>query len=208
LPLVVLNIGLLVIIHHCILTSSNRYANEDFMALWCGGRAVLEGIDPYDPSAWPALRARSGSMWMPNLRLPYPIWIAWLMVPFAALDLDWAAACWLVCCELLVGACCLALLTRFGAHKPARLKFEPVVPGAFAFRGTMTNLINLGMVGGDTWTMWILGTGVLPWALCWGAIRRERDTISLLVPLVVSATLALFVWIERWPERRISGVVQ
>jgi hypothetical protein len=141
-PLVVLSAAMLVGAHYRFLTSPARYVNEDFMTLWCGGRAVIEGIDPYDPDAWSALRARYGSTWMPNPRLPYPIWTAWLMVPFAALALDWAAACWLAFCELLVGACCLALMTQFGPHKPTLPEFGLVVLGAFAFRGTITNLIN------------------------------------------------------------------
>lgn len=141
-PLVALSVVMLVGMHYRFLTSPARYVNEDFMTLWCGGRAMLEGIDPYDSDAWLALRARYKSTWMPNPRLPYPLWTAWLMVPFAALDLDWAAACWLVLSELLVGACCLTLMTQFGPRKPTMLEFGLVVLGAFAFRGTITNLIN------------------------------------------------------------------
>ena len=91
---------------------------------------MLKGIDAYDPEAWQALRARYGSTWMPNPRAPYPIWTAWLMVPFAALDLDWTAAC------------CLVLMTQLGSRKLNGLESGLLVLGAFLLRGTMTSLIN------------------------------------------------------------------
>ena len=67
---------------YVLLNKSYNYANQDFMTLWTGGRALVEHVNPYDAEIWQPLRVRYGSTWMPNLTAPYPVWVFILMLPF------------------------------------------------------------------------------------------------------------------------------
>lgn len=70
-------------------------ANRDFMSLYAGGTAVVEGLNPYDVEVWHPLRARLGSTWMPDPRAPFPLWTIMFFAPLALLELPWAGAIWI-----------------------------------------------------------------------------------------------------------------
>ena len=141
-PLGTAFVAILVGAHYWFLTTPTRYANRDFMSLWCGGRAILEGLDPYDPQVWVPLRRRFGSTWMPDDRAPFPLWTLMFSTPFALLNLDWGAAAWLVLAEWLLDLSAFLLLTRLEGQKPSLAAFACVALGAFASRGTLTTLNN------------------------------------------------------------------
>ncbi len=63
-----------------MLTGPARYNNRDFMSLFAWGKAILRGLDPYDPAVWNPLWAELGSIWMPNDRTPFPLWTLLLVV--------------------------------------------------------------------------------------------------------------------------------
>jgi hypothetical protein len=92
---------------------ASTYRDFDFIGFWAGGRAVVEGLDPYDPAVWSALFAREGSKgWslVAGSGLVYPFTTAVLVLPFAALPLGLAAPAWLV--VQVVAA--LSAVTAFG----------------------------------------------------------------------------------------------
>lgn len=78
------------------------YANKDFMSLWSGATAILQGLNPYDEAVWEPLRAAYGSSWMPDPRAPFPLWTFLFLTPFALLPIPAAAAVWLTVQELLL----------------------------------------------------------------------------------------------------------
>src|SRR5690606_26554032 len=78
------------------------YANKDFMSLWSGATAILQGLNPYDEAVWEPLRAAYGSSWMPDPRAPFPLWTFLFLTPFALLPIPVAAAVWLTVQELLL----------------------------------------------------------------------------------------------------------
>jgi len=141
-PLGAAFVAILVGAHYWFLTTPTRYANRDFMSLWCGGRAILEGLDPYDPQVWVPLRRRFGSTWMPDDRAPFPLWTLMFSTPFALLSLDWGAAAWLVLTEWLLGLSVFLLVTRLEGQKPSLVAFACMALGAFTLRGTLTTLNN------------------------------------------------------------------
>ncbi|MBN1639736.1 MAG: DUF2029 domain-containing protein [Anaerolineae bacterium] len=132
--------------HHRFLTSGDRYASRDYMALWAGGRALLEGLDPYDTEAWVELRRSYGSTWMPDPRAPLPLWTLALLSPIAALPLGWAAAAWLVSLELALGASVLLLVAAARRKPPTVIEVLLLFVAAFAMRGTLVTLQN-GQIG-------------------------------------------------------------
>lgn len=124
------------------LTGPARYANRDFMSLWAGGRALLEGLNPYEPDIWNPLRARLGSTWMPDDRAPFPLWTLMLYLPFSLLDMGWAAAAWLALSLFLLGFCLFLLMSHFSPEQLPVTSFVLLALGAFTFRGGLVTLNN------------------------------------------------------------------
>lgn len=141
-PLLVLAVGMMACAQYRYLAYPIRYTGRDFMSLWAGGRAVLEGLDPYDAEVWLPLRARYGSTWMPDERAPFPLWTLALMAPFSALDVDWGTAWWLVFSELLLGVSVYLLVSEVGHLRPTVVGFALLLLllGGFATRGTLLTL--------------------------------------------------------------------
>jgi hypothetical protein len=133
----------LVWIVHAGWTSSGQYADRDFMSLYAGGRAILQGLDPYDPQVWTPLRAQLGGTWHPDERSPFPLWTLLPLAPFALLDLGWAAAVWLALsvCALVLGV--LLLLRPLGhGRSVSPLELLALITLAFAYRATLLGLHN------------------------------------------------------------------
>jgi hypothetical protein len=68
---------------------------RDFAGIWAGGRAILDGHDPYDATTWRALAATYGTQRPDTDVYGYPRWVALALVPFALLPLEAAAAVWM-----------------------------------------------------------------------------------------------------------------
>lgn len=99
---VALGLALIIWAHFRFVVGPLDYANKDFMSLWSGATAVLQGLNPYDEAVWTPLRAAYGSSWMPDPRAPFPLWTFLVLTPFALLPIPAAAAVWLTVQELLL----------------------------------------------------------------------------------------------------------
>lgn len=125
-------------------TSGGSYRNRDFMSLYAGGRAVLEGLDPYDDNVWGPLRQRLGSEWIPDSRAPFPYWTFLITAPFALLSLDWAAAAWITFSLVLLAVSIGLILSLPLPEQPTyslRTLLVLALP-AFFFRGGLVTLTN------------------------------------------------------------------
>ena len=138
--------GLLLWANHRFLTASGRYVNEDFMSYWLGGRALLEGVDPYDAAVWIPLRERYGSSWFPDERPPQPPWTTLLFLPISALSLNVGAAAWLAISQVALSLSVWLLLCLGDGRRPSPAAFGLVLLVAFTFRGTLVTLQN-GQLG-------------------------------------------------------------
>jgi hypothetical protein len=116
------------------------YADHDFMSFWAGDRAMLEGVDPYNPGNWTSLFNRYGSNWISNPRSLYPIWTAVLFMPLALLPVDYAASVWLTLSELILGMCIFLLINYDECNESGRLGLLVLLSGSFLFRGTVSTL--------------------------------------------------------------------
>ena len=89
---------------------SRWLAANDFSGIWAGGRAIVLGLDPYDPATWQAT-ALSLQGQLPESRVyGYPGWIALAMVPLGALPLRVAALAWTIVGIALAATAIRALL--------------------------------------------------------------------------------------------------
>jgi hypothetical protein len=118
------------------------YANRDFMTLWAGGRSIVEGIDPYDPSAWRELRERFGSTWIPDQRAPFPLWTFLFFIPWAILPVNLAAALWLTISQLLLGLSLFLLLSKIARKTITLSEYTLILLGALFFRGTAVTFLH------------------------------------------------------------------
>ncbi|MCP4417524.1 MAG: DUF2029 domain-containing protein [Chloroflexi bacterium] len=140
--LILIVFGLLTWGMYEMLTGPARYNNRDFMSLFAGGKAVLRGLNPYDPAVWNPLRAELGSTWMPDERVPFPLWTLLLALPFAALDLGWAAAAWLAFSLCVLGAGMFFLINTY-YHKPLPVgEFALVALLVFTYRAVLVSMNN------------------------------------------------------------------
>jgi hypothetical protein len=124
------------------LVQNINYLDSDFMTLWVGGRALLEGSNPYDAESWTGLFERYGSTWIPNPRAPHPLWTLILFVPLALLPVDFAMAAWQTLSELMLGSSLLLIASNYGRRRISPAKFIIVLLGGFAFRGTAVTILN------------------------------------------------------------------
>lgn len=189
-----------------MLTGPARYNNRDFMSLFAGGKAILRGLDPYDPAVWNPLRAELGSTWMPDDRTPFPLWTLLLVLPFAALDLGWAAAAWLAFSLCVLGGG-LFLLIQAYYDKPLPVgEFALVALFTFTYRAVLVSMNN----GQITFLLFFV------LALFLWLVRRERPFlagIALSFVILKPNAFVLFVpafglwllWRQRW--RVVAGAV-
>jgi len=176
-----------------------RYVQRDFMSLWGGGRALLEGINPYDPDLWNPLRERYGSTWFPDTRNPFPLWTLLIMLPFSALEFGWGAATWLTTNQILLCAIIFMLTVSLGINKPTLALFSIVAIGVVTFRGSLVSLHN------GQFTIVILLALILAMlfskhnypivaGLCLSWVIMKPNAFILLAPLLV---IWLF-WRGKW----------
>ncbi len=202
--LIVITFALLTWGMYEMLTGPARYNNRDFMSLFAGGKAILRGLDPYDPAVWNPLRAELGSTWMPDDRTPFPLWTLLLVLPFAALDLGWAAASWLAFSLCVLGGGVFLLINAY-YHKPLPVpEFALVALFTFTYRAVLVSMNN----GQITFLLFFI------LALFLWLIKRERPFlagIALSFVIIKPNAFVLFVpafglwllWRRRW--RIVAG---
>lgn len=68
--------------------------HNDFTYTWAGARTVVDGGNPYEPSAWLGTAARYGTTTPRETVFGYPPWIALAALPFALLPVPIASGIW------------------------------------------------------------------------------------------------------------------
>jgi hypothetical protein len=132
----------LILANYHFLVRPKGYLNEDFMDLWTGGRALIEGVDPYSPDIWIPLKTRLGSSWMPNLRAPHPFWTLMIFVPLAFMPTNYAAAFWLAISDIFLGASVFLIARFLTDGRPSFTELIILLIGALTFRGVVVTFTN------------------------------------------------------------------
>ncbi len=192
-------LALLTGLHYRYAVEPLDFANKDFMSLWTGGKAVLLGLNPYNPEVWQSLRAANGSQWMPDARAPFPLWTFLLMTPFALLPLPWAAALWMAVSEALLGVTLYGVIVLLKAYRPLPIEVGLLAIGAYASIITILVLINgqmtLFLLALLVLFLWLLKTKRLFWAgfaLAFTALKP--NPFILFIPLIGLWLL----WSRQW----------
>jgi hypothetical protein len=69
-------------------------SSSDFSGFWAGPRAIVLGIDPYDPAIWIRTAADLGTKLPDTDVYAYPPWVAFALLPFGLLPLSIATDAW------------------------------------------------------------------------------------------------------------------
>ena len=69
-------------------------STSDFSGFWAGPRAIVLGIDPYDPGLWIRTAAELGTKLPDTDVYAYPPWVAFVLLPFGLLPLSVATNAW------------------------------------------------------------------------------------------------------------------
>ena len=122
-------------------TGANQYQNRDFISLWAGGIAVIEGLNPYDEAVWEPLRLRLGTTWIPDSREPFPLWTILFFVPFSLFSLGWSSALWISFSLVMLGLSLYLLVNEFHEQRLSLVMFFLLTLGAALFRGGLLTLV-------------------------------------------------------------------
>jgi hypothetical protein len=202
----------------------------DFSGYWAGGRALLVGADPYDPTTWLATTAMLGTQPPDTAVYGYFPWVALAMVPLALLPLETAA--WLWCIgSIVVAALGLAALLRVRPCPPAAAlaigfclfgsqpalaaltvgQWSPMLTGGLAFalatllRGRIAPAVAALLLTLAKPQLFLVTVPVL-------ALRYRRLVVPLAVAglaIVAVSTLLMPGWIGAWtanvPQERLTS---
>lgn len=155
---------------------------NDFSGFWSGARAIVIGVDPYEPTGWRALVESLGVHDSEAAVNDYFPWVSLVLVPFGLLPVESAAWIWMVL-TVTCGAIGLRALLR--AYLPGR----PLEHGVFgaALLGTQPGF-HAFVLG--QWAPLLLG------AVCAGilALRAGRPVPAGLAALAFLLKPQIFVF--------------
>ncbi|HUI89868.1 MAG TPA: glycosyltransferase family 87 protein [Anaerolineales bacterium] len=121
------------------------YTNSNFFFFWLSGRMMWTGQNPYDSTQWLAGHDAFGATWRPNQIFPYPLPLAFFMVPLGMLSLGQAYLLWQIVSQ--IG---LALIVYWLIHhwqgQAERILFLPLMV-VLLFFGPVYLTLQIGSVG-------------------------------------------------------------
>jgi hypothetical protein len=97
---------------------------NDFSGVWSGARAIVMGVNPWDPTQYYGFAVDVGTKTPDALVYDYMPWVAYAIAPLAMVSLEVAGWIWMI---LSMACAALALRGMLRAFVPAR----PVMHGAF-----------------------------------------------------------------------------
>ena len=155
---------------------------NDFSGFWAGPRAVLAGVSPWDPTAYPTARIAFDTQQDSAPVLNYMPWTVIALLPLGLLPLDLAAWVWMALSLICAALALRALLREF-------------LPGRAAVHGALGLALFVGQPGFHTivlgqWAL-LLMSAVAALVL---AVRAGHTRRAGFASLALLAKPQLFVW--------------
>lgn len=206
-------------------------STSDFSGFWAGPRAIVLGIDPYDPATWIRTAADLRTKLPDTDVYAYPPWVAFALLPFGLLPLPIATDAWTGLGLITAVVALRALLQTTVRELPlvhwlAGLALLMSQPGiATFFNGQWTYFLLAASIGvfllhaTHPATAGVLALSVLTkpqlfvfalWSWLRAAAARGRLLAFALTSLggtlvIVAATLVLTPrWLEAWFTRALT----
>jgi len=121
------------------------YTNSNFFFFWLSGHMIRLGQNPYDQNQWLAGHAAFGATWIPNKIFPYPLPLAFLMVPLGLLPLGQSYIVWQIISQIIIAITVYVLLQHW-QEQPQRILFLPLTIFLLFF-GPVFLTLQVGSIG-------------------------------------------------------------
>ncbi len=121
------------------------YTNSNFFFFWLSGHMVRIGQNPYNQAQWLAGHAAFGATWIPNKIFPYPLPLAFFMVPLGLLPLGQSYIAWQIVSQIVIAITVYRLLQHW-QEQPQRILFLPLTIFLLFF-GPVFLTLQVGSVG-------------------------------------------------------------
>jgi hypothetical protein len=152
-----------------------NYLNSNFFFFWLAGRMELTGQNPYDQTQYLAGHDAAGFTWKPNQIFPYPLPLAYFMIPLGLLSLSNAAIAWQFTSQVILAITIFVLLYHWKEPAQRRLLVPLVVFMLFFEPEYLT--LQVGSIGAFSLSIVLISLLLL---------EKEK---SLLAGIVLSLTL-------------------
>lgn len=152
---------------------------SDFSGFWAGPRAIVIGIDPYDPSRWIETAAALRTKPPDTIVYAYPPWVALALLPFGLLPLAIATDVW-------IGLGFIAAVVALRALLRAAVRDLPLVHW-IAGATLLLSQAGLATYFNGQWTYLLLATSVGVYLL-----HRTHPRIAAIFALSALAKPQLF----------------
>jgi hypothetical protein len=129
-------------------TQNNRqmnYLNSNFFFFWLSGHMEVTGQNPYDSSQYLEGHDAAGFTWKPNQIFPYPLPLAYFMIPLGLLSLSNASIVWLITSQIVITMTILILLFHWREPAQRRLLVPMVI--FILFFGPVYLSLQVGSIG-------------------------------------------------------------
>ncbi|HEY9151648.1 MAG TPA: glycosyltransferase family 87 protein [Anaerolineales bacterium] len=121
------------------------YTNSNFFFFWLSGHMMWTGQNPYDQTQWLASHYAFGATWIPNKIFPYPLPLAFFMVPIGWLSLGQAYIVWQIVSQIIIALTVYWLLNHW-REDAQRILFLPLMIFLLFF-GPVYLTLQIGSVG-------------------------------------------------------------
>lgn len=134
--------GLMTYVVYTSLVVPRNYANQDFMTLWAGAKAIASGVNPYNPQLWNPFNIQYGATQLPNETAPYPLWTYITLQPLALFNVNVAAAIWIVTSFIFLAVSLTILSQIIGKVRLTLMEFAAIILIACSSRWSILTFLN------------------------------------------------------------------
>jgi hypothetical protein len=126
-------------------SGQKNYLNSNFFFFWLSGHMEVSGQNPYDTTQYLEGHDAAGFTWKPNRIFPYPLPLAFFMIPLGLFSLANASIAWLITAQIIITITILSLLFHWREPAQRRLLVPMVI--FMLFFGPAYLSLQVGSIG-------------------------------------------------------------